>query len=387
VRELLRRLQERNDALRARLGTSRGRLVMEFVDLEETPPIDVTVGELPYETDWAIRNFRAWSSAPFPRGALPLARALLAERLGVTWLHLLVDQMVCDGWSLAVMTDEVDAVWRWVTEGGDEPPRPGSFREYLAAQARGRSPEAVARYRDHWRGVLGADSALPMPRHGREGFQRLNFVVPTALSVGLPGLRERLRTTDFCVLTSLLATVLGRRCGRDSVVVHTHISERHEPSTLSTVGFLVNYVALRVDVGPAFEDTVRSCRMSLLEAMQHQVGPFHEVLPPPSPEGATIAVEPHGYAGDTWNAWGKDCRKPDSSQARMAVGDESDWTLVRSAPLALGDVALHYKPAAWGYILALLFNLDVLSEEEARDLAAELLRVLGSEIGTAAARA
>lgn len=377
VLRLLAVFQHRNDGCRALLATKGGRLGLAFHDAAQVPAIDLQTFETVDARSWAVHGYRRWTNAPFGRRSMPLARALLLRRHGAAWLHLAMSPLVCDGWSVASVTKEITEIWRSIVTGCDLPDPPGSLQAYMEKQQRHHGADAVAEYRAFWREELGGGAALALPPTGTEDGFRVQWCPISELeATELRRLRGRFNTTDFCILSSALATALARLASQATVVLYTDVVDRSRAGTFDTIGCLLNYIGVRIEVGRTLEETVASCQAGLGRALRRQHGPFVEITPR-AHEGAMVAVNAHGYGevGDAWNGWGNDCRSPLSPVARMASG-ELDWSNERCSPVALGDIALGYKPAPWGLAAGLFYSERYLDGAAALGVAEDMHRLL-----------
>jgi hypothetical protein len=81
------------------------------------------------------------------------------------------------------------------------------------------------------------------------------------------------------VLLAALQALLGRIARRDTVVVGTPVAGRERRATEDLVGFLVNTLALRGDVGgaPTFRELLARTRARALGAFEHQELPFERL--------------------------------------------------------------------------------------------------------------
>ncbi len=254
----------------------------------------------------------------------------------------------------------------------------GAFRAYFRNQGRHRPSEAIAAYRRFWESQLYPDATVELPRANAAASHHLMFAMPTGISSCFPELRHRLRTTDFCIFAAAFATALSHRSSQKSLVIYSEVADRTTPETLETIGALVNYVGIRVEIGRTLEETVRSCQIAVMKAMQFQSGPFFEIATAARTGGAVAVITPHGYLADDTHTWRDNCAGPTSVRAAMASGD-AGWILEECSAPPMGDICLGFKPASWGYVTGLIFRDTFLMPDDGRNLASDLLAVLDAE--------
>jgi amino acid adenylation domain-containing protein len=232
------------------------------------------------EQDWLDRHIRE----PFDLARDPLVRARLA-RLGAEehLLLVVIHHAVCDGWSQEVLVRELSTAYEQQVHSGriDLPPLPVQYPDFAAWQ-RDRLAERSAAELAHWREHLaGAPESLELPtdfpRPSAATLRGDDVPVPVspATSRGLRELASAEGTTLFPVLLAAFQTLLGRYTGGSDVVVGTPMAGRVRGETEGLIGFFVNTVPLRVDVGGvSVRELVARCQEATLAAQEHQELPL-----------------------------------------------------------------------------------------------------------------
>ncbi|MFI7323058.1 amino acid adenylation domain-containing protein, partial [Streptomyces venezuelae] len=245
-------LLARHGALRASFrGRKSGEAVQVVAREAELPWRVVDVSRLAEdealaETDRLAADERA---RRFDPAVAPLLRLLLV-RLGDARHRLVVTShhVVMDGWSMAVLFNELPAVY---AEGGHTRtlPRVTSYREYLAWLNR-QDKEAA---RDAWRAELaGADEptlvAPADPGRTPVAPESLITYVSEELTAGLAQLARKLGVTVNTVIQGAWALVLARLAGRTDVVFGATAAGRPAelPGVESMIGLFINTLPVRV---------------------------------------------------------------------------------------------------------------------------------------------
>lgn len=220
---------------------------------------------------------------PFTLTTGPLLRAGLL-RLGETEhvLTVVCHHIVCDGWSMAVVLDELAALY----QGDSLEPAP-QFGEYAARQREELTGERLRAELDHWRDRLGGAPellALPTtrPRAATQGFAGATH--RTRLDAGLWAevrtASARGRVTPYILLLSAYAVLLSRLTGARDLVVGSPGAGRSGASLGPVVGMFVNTMPVRVDLtgDPGFTEVLNRVRRTVLDAVAHQDVPLDRIV-------------------------------------------------------------------------------------------------------------
>ncbi|MFE9680916.1 amino acid adenylation domain-containing protein [Streptomyces sp. NPDC006285] len=242
------------------------------------------------ERDAALdRVLRAETVRPFDLRRGPLLRAALLRLAHDDHvLHLGMHHIVCDGWSMGVLVEELDACYRLAVRGsGPElPPLPAQYADFADWQRRRRATPAAAGHLAHWRRTLAGVPALDLPTDRPRPAVRTatgrhrHFEVPAALTERLRALGAGHDTTLFTVLVTAVQVVLARHCAQDDIAVGTAVAGRDRPEFERLVGFFVNTVVLRsrVDERLSFAELLGRVRAVVLAAFEHAETPFEQVV-------------------------------------------------------------------------------------------------------------
>ncbi|MFF5705189.1 amino acid adenylation domain-containing protein [Streptomyces sp. NPDC012794] len=223
---------------------------------------------------------------PFDLARDPLMRVRVARTgPGEHLLSIVAHHTVFDGWSQDVLLREIRATYG-AAVAGETPDLPELPVQY--ADVAGRTdPAAEARDRAHWRGVL---AGVPGPLELPTDFPRptapslrggsVRFAVAADTARRLRALAEERHATLFMTLVGAFQTLLGRYAGCRDVVIGTPMAGRSGPAAEALVGFFVNTVPLRADVGGdlPFRALVDRCRDMTLAAYEHQHLPYERLV-------------------------------------------------------------------------------------------------------------
>ncbi|MEW5929719.1 MAG: amino acid adenylation domain-containing protein, partial [Gemmatimonadota bacterium] len=227
---------------------------------------------------------------PFDLARGPLVRCTLL-RLGEDdhVLCLTLHHVVSDGWSMGVLVREVSALYNASVRGEPSPlPEPPvQYADFALWQHEWLSGETLERQLAYWRERLaGAPPLLELPTgRPRPSVQRHrgrahSVHVDAAAAGELRALGRRESVTTFMTLLAGFAVLLGRWSGQADVVVGTPVAGRNRRETEGLIGFFLNTLALRTDLGgdPTFREVLRRVREATLGAYDHQDLPFERIL-------------------------------------------------------------------------------------------------------------
>ena len=218
---------------------------------------------------------RALVSEPFDLDEGPLFRAVLLEppapRVDGVELVLLAHHLVCDGWSLGVLVDELLALYRDPSSALGPAPR---IVEY-AARARAAAPATDAYWKQQFEGSV---PRMELPAPARRGAvreyrsARVDVAVDAGVIAGVRRLASQQQVTFFAVLFAGAAATVGRLCGEDDVVLAVPSAGQSGSGVPGLVGHCVNVLPVRLYVDPhePVSSLVRRAGARLLDAQEHQ---------------------------------------------------------------------------------------------------------------------
>jgi amino acid adenylation domain-containing protein len=282
----------RHETLRTRLVAGPDSRPVQVID----PPPGQVAEVLDYSGDGPERARRrldeladAELRRPFDLAAGPLLRAYLVQIAEAEHVLLAtVHHAVFDGWSAAVLADDLAALYAAEVTGAPPELRelPVQFADYAIweqRQLREAAREELARY---WQRALDGFEILAVPTdrprpqvmdtRGREEHR----AVAPALLTGLRELGRGEGTTLFVVLMAAVQALLHRYTGQDDIVVGSTSANRSRAVLAPLIAFLVNTLPVRCDLSgdPAFAELVRRVREATVAAHAHQDLPFAAIV-------------------------------------------------------------------------------------------------------------
>ncbi|MEU5931242.1 amino acid adenylation domain-containing protein [Micromonospora sp. NPDC047187] len=311
----------RHEALRTSFPVRNGRFV-QAVAAEPTVDVRVTDGWSPAEVPAVMADA---AREPFDLADGPLLRCRIYGLTdGSHRLLLVVHHLVCDGWSVAILLQDLATAY---AGGGLEPP-PLQYPDVAVWQhdllSSGGYGEAIADWRAELAGVpdvlaLPADRTRPQIQSAAGD----SVAVPLGDDVAerVRAVAARTGSTDFAVLLATFGVFLGRVSGATDLLVGVPVAGRDHPDLQDVVGLLTNTVAVRVDLSgdPSFVAMVRRVRDRLAWSRARQAAPWTEVVAALAPE-RRLSHDPVVQAMFSYDDAAGELALPDARVRRVDAG-------------------------------------------------------------------
>jgi acyl-CoA synthetase (AMP-forming)/AMP-acid ligase II len=220
----------------------------------------------------------------------PLLRARLVRLAKREHLLLIsMHQVICDGWSLGVLAEELTALYDAFSAGQPTPLPPLSiqYADFAYWQRQWRSHPDIAAQLAYWREQL--HDPLPVmklatarPKRPLDGFRtaRREVALPARLSEAAKRFSQQEGGTSFMALVAAFKTLLHRYLDQEDLRVATLVANRNRPGTQQLIGPLVNTLILRTNLAgdPTPREVLRRVRSTTLAAFANQDLPFEELV-------------------------------------------------------------------------------------------------------------
>ena len=330
LRGALDRLVERHETLRTRFEEIEGAPVQRidparpFVLLEHDLRADA-----PEEAARALSALQTEEAAtPFDLVAGPLVRGRLIRLADDRHVLLLtMHHIVSDGWSLAVLARELEALYSALARGEADPlpPLPVQYVDFTLWQRQRLAGERLLQEARYWRETLaGAPPLLELPcdrrRPPMQDFRGALCAIriEPALVAALKHLGQAHGTTLFMTLFAGWAAVLSRLSGQTDLVVGTPVANRARREVQDLIGFFVNTLAIRFDLSadPDTATLLARTRAQVLAAQEHGELPFEQVVEQLNPE-RSLSWSPIFQTSFAWHNTAPADLRFEGLQARM----------------------------------------------------------------------
>ena len=210
-------------------------------------------------------------------------------------LLLTMHHIIADGWSMGILVREVAALYEAHRNGvsAQLAELPIQYADYAVWQREHLSGEVLQQQLSYWsKQLAGAPAVLELPadrpRPAVQSFRgaALSFSCSLELSHALREISRRQGVTIYMTLLTAFAVLLYRYTEEPEIVIGTPIANRNRVEIEGLIGFFVNTLALRADLGgdPKFGELLGRVREVVLGAYAHQDVPFERVVEEIKPE-------------------------------------------------------------------------------------------------------
>jgi hypothetical protein len=277
-RRAIRRVVSDNEGLRLRMVVQEGE-VRQYV----APDQPAEIAYLDFSQPDGVEEFRRWMEQAL-RSRLPVVGGPLYHfailRLGSQdhRLFIKVHHLVADGWSIAVLTEQISKHYRALHRGEalNEPP-PGSFVDYIVQQT---APRALDKAKLFLYYVFDKLSTAPAAVRLRPGLSaavtaqasRMSFTVPPAVRAEIARFSESNHSSAYLFCLSGVLLYISLVNAAEDAAIGTLFHNRLNPAYQNTIGLFNVILPLRVKVAGdlSFGELTRRVLAAWKQAIQRQ---------------------------------------------------------------------------------------------------------------------
>ncbi len=268
-----------------------------FQIIRPQSPVVLSVEDLTEHASTPIQSQQRLAQLITHHGAQPfdLAHDLMLRvqlvKISDNQHQLLINMhhIAADGWSLALMVDELSQLYSAYAKGEPNPlaDLPLQYSDYAHWQREHLQGAELARQLSYWKSRLTGVPAvhslgLDSPRPPLTQFQgdEVRQQLPVELQQRLNALASGQGASLFMLLNAAFACLLGRYSKENDIIIGSPIANRKQSEVASLVGFFVNTLVLRTDLSadPTISSLLEQSKQSLLEAYDHQQVPFEKLV-------------------------------------------------------------------------------------------------------------
>jgi len=221
-------------------------------------------------------------------GPLLKARLLRLEddqHLFVLTMH----HIISDGWSMAVLVDQVLNCYQ-AFRRGDENPLPPlriQYKDYAVWQRQQLSGAQLETHQNYWWQQLGGEipvlalpTDFPRPPVKTYSGDRMTSVLAQAVVQDALRLGQQQGASLFMVLLATVNALLYRYTFQQDIIVGSPLAGRERQELEEQIGFYVNTLALRTrpSADDSFSALLDKVKTTTLEAYEHQIYPFDRLV-------------------------------------------------------------------------------------------------------------
>lgn len=258
-------------------------------------PLELIKIPLQHEEDQvttALRSMSKLAQEPFDWEHGPLLRTCLVNLGEAEHMVLIViDHLICDGWSMKIFLQELTALYDAFTTSMPSPllPLSAQYVDYVYSHARwltGTNREVLCSY---WRQQLTNCPTFPafdlLPAQTLDtgtsflGVTEL-LTLPVLISDGIYSLTKRLGVTLFTVMLTALKTLIFRTTNESDIGIFSPNANRISTETEALIGWFSSNAFLRTDISgdPSILTVIDRVRETVLKAHDFQGMSLPEIL-------------------------------------------------------------------------------------------------------------
>ncbi|HEY0639062.1 MAG TPA: amino acid adenylation domain-containing protein, partial [Pseudonocardiaceae bacterium] len=280
----------RHEILRTTVHSRDGRAVqrVEAPYRITVPVIDLRGEDDPYAASEELVTTEIRTA--FALTELPLLRWTLIRLADAEWELVLVEHhIIHDGWTFAVIVNELTAIYPAFAAGRPSPlPEPTlQYADFARWQHEVIGSDAMTAQLEHWRARLaGAPDEVDLP-YERSAPANPDFVgatcrveLPADLCAEARAHSRREGVTLYATMLAAYLALLTRHSGQEELSVGSAFGNRVLPGSQDMPGMFVNPVVLRCDTSgdPAFAELVDRSRAVVIDAQANQDFPFARLV-------------------------------------------------------------------------------------------------------------
>ncbi|MFF9405990.1 condensation domain-containing protein [Streptomyces anandii] len=362
--EALRTLTVRHSILRTRYPIGpEGEPIAVVSDPE---PVDLPCRDAEGDV-WELLDRAA--AAPFDLEVdAPIRPVLLKVSDDEHYLHVTLHHIVTDAWSTNILLQELTTAYTAHIRG-ERPRLPELTAQYRDhAHWQRTQAEPFARQLAYWQETLdGVPRDLGLPTDRPRPTEHRPLVPGRCITTAIPAdpalqLTRRTGTTLFMVLLAAYSSVLGRRAGRQDVVVGTPVASRPDPAVDPLIGCFINTLAMRTDLSgdPTVAELLSRVRERTLHAYENQDVPFQQVV-------ERVGERTDGRKA-LFQAWLALQNVPDAPLEMADLEVEEAADVIEATKF---DLTFHLLPAGNRLELRVEYDTSLFDEERVRGLVQE----------------
>ncbi|MEO3776708.1 amino acid adenylation domain-containing protein [Micromonospora sp. B11E3] len=337
----------------------------------ELPVLDLSTVAADERVSRAQEEIRRQWAEPFDLARGPLLRSMLiglsdTEQLLVFNAH----HTVFDGYSIGLFGQEFLELCHALANDAPNPlPELAvQYADYAVWQQNWLREEWIQFHLAYWKeqlaeapDLLTLPTDFPRPEVQRYQGSFLRRELSPDLTEKIKQFSGEAQVTNYLTMLASAAVLLARYSRQDVVVIGVPIANRHRVELEPVIGFLVNTVALCVDLrdNPSFSDVLLQVRKQLFDAQAHQEIPFDRVVEALRPE-RNLSYNPIFQVMVADESIPLLEHAPDSVQAAPWMRDLVEEGM--SLGISRFDLVLMVREEAEGLRLGFEYNTDLFKE-------------------------
>jgi non-ribosomal peptide synthetase component F/thioesterase domain-containing protein len=203
-------------------------------------------------------------------------------------LTLTLHHIICDGWSIGIIMEELQKIYAALAEGKPSPlpELPIQYGDFVMWQKEFLLREEIGQQLAFWKTKLLGYDRLEVPGDlpGSDNADRRSAIVsvllPRELSEKLKEFSNRQGGTLFITTLAANIALLHGETGKTDIAIGSPLAGRNRSDLEGLIGVFINHVLFRVDAAgnPTFAELALRVRDTVWDAFANQDVPFEEVV-------------------------------------------------------------------------------------------------------------
>jgi surfactin family lipopeptide synthetase A len=238
----------------------------------------------------ALSFVTAEAHRPFLLSEFPLVRlSVIKTAVDKQVLFLNIHHIICDGWSLNIMVDELFGGYKRRIEKVPNPPMAPQiqykdYSNWLNERIKNTESDSDRAY---WLEKLSGDiTPLDIPTDFRRPVVKtyqgnsIYYSFSEELKKNLDAFNNEKRCSLFMTLTTAVKVLLYKYSGKEDIIIGTPVAGRDHPDLENQIGFYVNTLAFRDQINPkkTFAELLAEVKKTATEGYSHQMYPFDKLI-------------------------------------------------------------------------------------------------------------
>ena len=280
----LQEIVARHEVLRSSFSEIDGIAIQNIAPAADLPMPVVEIAEREMQ-----QFLRQQARLPFDLSTGPVIRALLLQLGSHDHVFMVVlHHIVCDGWSLGVMLQELSEIYDAFSRGAASPLTPLSiqYADFAGWQREWVQGALLEEQMAYWKTQLAGLEPLNLPTDRPYPLNRA-FSGASEVAIVTQSLTGQLRSfsrqqgaTLFMTLLTAFQILLRRYSGQTDIAVGSPIANRAVREIEPLIGFFVNTLVLRsaLAADSSVAELLQQVREASLQAYAHQDVPFERLV-------------------------------------------------------------------------------------------------------------
>ncbi|MDJ0729785.1 MAG: amino acid adenylation domain-containing protein [Crocosphaera sp.] len=300
LEETLSEIMQRHEILRTNFISINGQpnqIINNNVDFK-LPILDLTVFSEEQQEIEAKKIAKQLAATSFNLEKDSLFKGKLLQLNSIYHILLFnIHHIIFDGWSYNILQKEIAEIYQKLSrknkKKAPEKSKSLQYGDFSVWQRQYFTDETLQSQVNYWKQQLGDN--LPVlqlptdfPRPQVQTYQGAThfFSLSPQLTANINDLCQQEEVTLFMTLLAVFKILLYRYSGQKDIIVGTPIAYRNFREIEDLIGFFVNTVALRTNLGnnPTFRELISQIRQVTLDAYTHQDLPFETLVKELKPE-------------------------------------------------------------------------------------------------------